>query len=163
MPYFFGYLKFLFSATNQHGVHSPFVYSFLTKCIYKKKSYSKETPINIFLKSLEYFNINTLNISDFDEKVRRQISQHFPNIIIDTSSTHFWYISSLKEERLLKLLQDEQFQNDSIVFIDCIFKDKKAWEALIISEKIKVSINFFYVGILFFRKEQVKEDFKIRT
>ncbi len=30
------YLKFLKNSTNQHGVHSPFVYDFLTKCIYKK-------------------------------------------------------------------------------------------------------------------------------
>jgi hypothetical protein len=60
-------------------------------------------------------------------------------------------------------MQQAQFQNDSMVFIDGIFKDKKAWESLIVSDKIRVSINFFYGGILFFRKEQVKEDFKIRT
>jgi hypothetical protein len=131
--------------------------------VYNKKSYSKQTSLNLFLKSLEYFNINKVNISDFDEKVRLQVSQNFPQIIIDTSSTNFCYISSLKEERLSKFMLENQFENDSIIFIDGIFKDKKAWEALIVSDKIRVSINFFYGGILFFRKEQVKEDFKIRT
>ncbi|MEZ7917698.1 MAG: class I SAM-dependent methyltransferase, partial [Patiriisocius sp.] len=28
------YIKFLLKSTNEHGVHSPFVYSLLTKCIY---------------------------------------------------------------------------------------------------------------------------------
>jgi len=163
MSYFFSYIKFLLSATNQHGVHSPFVYAFVTKCVYNKKGYSKQTSLNLFLKSLEYFNIKNVNISDVDQKVRLQISHSFSHIKLDSRSNNFWYISCLKEERLSKLMQQAQFQNDSIVFIDGIFKDKKAWESLIVSDKIRVSINFFYGGILFFRKEQVKEDFKIRT
>ncbi|WP_442844635.1 O-methyltransferase [Leeuwenhoekiella sp. H156] len=32
------YLKFLRKATNQHGVHSPFVYAFVTRCLYDRKS-----------------------------------------------------------------------------------------------------------------------------
>ena len=28
------YIKFLFKSTNQHGVHSPFVYQLVTKCFY---------------------------------------------------------------------------------------------------------------------------------
>ena len=33
------YFKFLKKATNQHGVHSPFVFSFVTKCLYDRKKY----------------------------------------------------------------------------------------------------------------------------
>ena len=31
------YLQFLFKSTNQHGIHSPFVYQLVTKCFYNKK------------------------------------------------------------------------------------------------------------------------------
>lgn len=31
------YFKFLKTATNQHGVHSPFIFSFVTNCLYDRK------------------------------------------------------------------------------------------------------------------------------
>jgi predicted O-methyltransferase YrrM len=34
------YIKFLLKSSNQHGVHSPFVYNLVTKCFYDKKRYS---------------------------------------------------------------------------------------------------------------------------
>lgn len=33
------YFRFLSKSTNQHGVHSPFVYSLVTKCFYDPKKY----------------------------------------------------------------------------------------------------------------------------
>ena len=30
------YFKFLKKSTNQHGVHSPFVFNLVTKCLYKR-------------------------------------------------------------------------------------------------------------------------------
>jgi len=34
--HFFQYVKFLLNSTNQHGVHSPFVYRLVTTCFYTK-------------------------------------------------------------------------------------------------------------------------------
>ena len=33
------YLKFRIKSSNQHGVHSPFVYDLITKCFYDKTPY----------------------------------------------------------------------------------------------------------------------------
>ena len=38
------YIKFLFKSTNQHGVHSPFVYDLIDECIYAD---SPQMPIEI--------------------------------------------------------------------------------------------------------------------
>ena len=32
------YFQFLLKSSNQHGVHSPFVYQLITQCLYKKKN-----------------------------------------------------------------------------------------------------------------------------
>ena len=64
IPLIVSYLKFLFRSSNQHGVHSPFVYELVTKCFYDKahhKAYDQlETVRNLFLKDH-----TTLEVTDF--------------------------------------------------------------------------------------------------
>lgn len=58
------YIKFLFKSSNQHGVHSPFVYFLVTKCFYKK---TKPNLWNNFLKTKQHLldNKNRIKVTDF--------------------------------------------------------------------------------------------------
>ena len=46
------YIKFLLRSTNQHGVHSPFVYNLVTKCFYDKKKYTSYSVLKNYRRSL---------------------------------------------------------------------------------------------------------------
>lgn len=46
------YIKFLLKSTNQHGVHSPFVYNFVTKCLYDKKKYNSHSDLKSYRSQL---------------------------------------------------------------------------------------------------------------
>ena len=46
------YLKFLAASTNHHGVHSPFVYSLVTKCFYDKSHYQDYDVLTKYRKEL---------------------------------------------------------------------------------------------------------------
>lgn len=62
-------------------------------------------------------------------------------------------------------VKNKEIKNTTMVCIHGIHKDRKAnsqWNTIKELEEITVSIDLFYCGILFFRKEQVKEHFKIR-
>lgn len=59
----------------------------------------------------------------------------------------------------------ELFHNNSMLLLANIHSNKNnstIWEALKQNEEVTVSLDMFYCGALFFRKEQVKEHFKIR-
>ena len=74
------YLKFLWNSKDEHGVHSPFVFSLLTKCFYDKKSKPEYAILKKYRKSL-LENKNFIEVTDFGvgSKVfksnRRQISK----------------------------------------------------------------------------------------
>ncbi len=58
------YLKFLIQSTNQHGIHSPFVYDLVVKCFYDKKKYAEYKILKAYRKSL-YKNKNFIHVTDF--------------------------------------------------------------------------------------------------
>jgi len=58
------YLTFLLKSTNQHGVHSPFVYNLVTKCFYNKTNPTKkEAFLNI--KKWLIKNSKIIEVTDF--------------------------------------------------------------------------------------------------
>lgn len=89
------YIKFLLKSTNQHGVHSPFVYDFVTKCLYDKSNYDDYQLIENYRKQLLQSKA-ILQISDFGAGSKtmnsnlRKVSK-----MVKTSS------SSLKDTKLL--------------------------------------------------------------
>lgn len=89
------YIKFLFSSTNQHGVHSPFIYNFVTKCLYDRERYTAYSELINYRNNLKRSDTE-LEINDLGEgsKVldskKRKVSE-----MVRASS------SSKKESKLL--------------------------------------------------------------
>ncbi|APY07561.1 methyltransferase [Winogradskyella sp. J14-2] len=89
------YIKFLFKATNQHGVHSPFVYNFVTKCLYDKRRYEAYSNLKNYRNILKTSKIE-LEITDLGEGSKVLDSEKRKvRDMVKTSS------SSMKEAKLL--------------------------------------------------------------
>lgn len=58
------YLKFLWNSSNQHGVHSPFVFALVTQCFYDKKKYPAYSVLRNYRNAL-LENKNTIEVTDF--------------------------------------------------------------------------------------------------
>lgn len=58
------YIKFLYNSTNQHGVHSPFIYNLVVKCFYDKKNYPEYFILKNYRNSLLQ-NKNTIKVIDY--------------------------------------------------------------------------------------------------
>ncbi|MES2811652.1 MAG: class I SAM-dependent methyltransferase [Bacteroidota bacterium] len=74
------YIKFLWHSSNQHGVHSPFVFNLVTKCFYDKKQKPEYKILKQYRNDLLQ-NKNTIEVTDFGAGSRvfksntRQISK----------------------------------------------------------------------------------------
>lgn len=152
------YIQFLFSSTNHHGVHSPFVYNFVTKCLYKKERFGQSKSISVLLKSIAYFTPESIRITDKDVE----------NIIVRENNTKIVhppydlvYYKYPDTEDFIEL----QKHNNTVVIVDNIYlnkKKEKVWQNVKNLPFVIVTVDMFYCGAVFFRKEQEKEHFKIR-
>lgn len=250
------YIKFIFNSTNQHGVHSPFVYNFVTKCLYDKTKYASYTKLNTYRKALQKSSV-TLQVKDLGEgsrvldankrQVRKMIktsssskkdsellyrfSKYFGfkrSLELGTSLGMGTYALSLANATskittiegcpntsdfakakfqtldihnskflkgdftaLIPTLPDPNYDliffdghhnkaatiqyfeallskshNDTIFVFDDIYWSKgmtEAWDYIKSHDSVSVTVDCFRLGFVFFRKEQVKEHFKIRV
>jgi predicted O-methyltransferase YrrM len=58
------YLNFLWNSKNEHGVHSPFVFSLVTKCFYDKRKYAEYSILKNYRKVL-LKDSDTIEVEDF--------------------------------------------------------------------------------------------------
>jgi len=250
------FLQFLWHSKNEHGVHSPFVFSLVTRCFYDKKKKPEYTIIKDYRKAL-LKNKNTISVTDFGAGSRvfksnkRQISRIAQTAGISSKRakllfriTHYLQPKSILEigtslglatsalalgnpkaklttlegcpetsKIVIEQLEKSNFENVSTIttqfesfFIsnqldtnyDFIYFDgnhskeatlayfeqllptinnetlwifddihwskdmEEAWEQIKEHPKVRVTIDTFQWGLVFFRKEQAKEHFVIR-
>lgn len=158
------YFKFLLKSTNQHGVHSPFVFNYLTKCLYKKPRKSKDKTLDILLKTIAYFNFKRIKIIG-NSKYAQEVNSSYKNINFDANKKDILFFESIIGIEPNQLFSDYKLHNESLLIFNNINEDspsKSKWLELIKSKKISVSIDMYYCGILFIRMEQQKEHFMIR-
>jgi len=181
------FIKFLLQSTNQHGVHSPFVFGLITKCFYsteKRKAYTQIRNLLDNNSNISYKNAKLLNRTPdylackkglvLDEDHQKMVSEivRLDNTIkIDRefSTKHQYDLVYLTIAQLQKHISNETLfvntHNDSVIIIPSKSFQKREvqlWNQIKQHPKITVTIDTFYLTFAFIRKEQVKEHFTIR-
>ena len=194
------YFQFLLKSSNQHGVHSPFVYQLITKCLYKKidkdswktfqtsnnkllknkKIKNSHKKAKILLKLIHYLKPkNNLEIANSLNLEVTALAMNSSNSCVTTIANTPLEISEVtlnrkfdcvyfhKNQITLKTFNTclKAINNNSFFIFNDIYENSetiKNWSSIKNHTKVKVSLDLFYFGVIFFRKEQAKEHFKIR-
>ena len=190
-------IKFLLKSTNQHGVHSPFVYNLVTSCFYDKHQYTAYTTLKetkshtttykeakLLYRLSTYFNpkkIIQLGTPSKLSSTALRLGNPTVNILKEEPASTFLNTNKMNNDAYdLVLFQTikknntvhdfesllEHVHNDSIFIFNHIYNSKDSvqiWETIKTHPKVSVTIDTFFWGIIFFRKEQVREDFIIRV
>ena len=163
LSYFLRFIFYYLISKTKHGVHSPFVFKLLTQAIQTKKSFyfnrNKKNRALIFRLLLHFEPKSILEIGNKRLSKKSIIYYHdFQNIkkeLID-----FIYIEKSTMELLKKALK--YMHNDSVLVLNNIHRNKEEWNFLQVHSKVNVSINLFYIGLVFLREQQEEEHFTIR-
>ncbi|PRX54138.1 hypothetical protein [Flagellimonas meridianipacifica] len=158
------YLKFLLKSTNEHGIHSPFVFDYLTKCLYQKPQKSKDKVINVLLKSIAYFNAKSILVKG-NNSLKKELEKNFQGVPEKKPPIDVLYFESPMSQNPDNVFSSFPLHNDSLILFRGIYESRETflhWMEFTKSEKVTVSMDLFYCGLIFIRKEQVKQHFTIR-
>lgn len=90
------------------------------------------------------------------------------NITGNTAAVDLLYIGSCVNKSLLLTYFYEylpKFHERSLLIIKDIYKNeglKEAWKEIKANEQVAITVDLFWIGLVYFRKGQAKEHFKIR-
>lgn len=158
----FSYLQFLVKSTNQHGVHSPFVYNYITKGLYEqKKDLSISNKTNQWLtQSIQYFKPKAVYLSD--KTLLDNIKQTSTEITVElqTANIILERYTVKNHKRILKTISN---MNPSQLLLIAIHKYPKSFfNDLRKKPDITLVVDFYYGCLLSKRTEQPKQNFFIR-
>ncbi|MEM9144159.1 MAG: hypothetical protein AAGA86_14310, partial [Bacteroidota bacterium] len=91
------YLRFLFTATNQHGIHSPFVYAFTTQCLYTKTRYPGRKTYDVLLKSIDYFNAGSISLHTRDKDLKTLVGKAYPEVTFEKEPYDLVYLDGARK------------------------------------------------------------------
>ncbi len=130
----FRYVSFFVSSIDQYSVHSPIVFKLLIECIYKIDK-------KLILKDLSILekNIRDIYLDEFEVN----------------------YIDNILSVNISEFV----LKGDRIIIIKNIRKKNEyyLWKKIILDNKIKVSLDFYYFGLVINKSKNLqKQDYQIR-
>lgn len=112
------------------------------------------------------------NFKKYDAKNIQQVIGNFDDVLVSVRAKHnqldfvFFDGNHKKEPTLRYFTQCLQYINNDSVFVfdDIHWSDEmeEAWEEIKNHSEVTVTMDLFFLGIVFFRKEQSKEHFIVR-
>ena len=191
------YLKFLLTSTNEHGVHSPFVFALLTKCIYKKENIDKKLKTLltqqhpkekqgirskkkqlILYKIASYFKSSEIFVLGKSKNTKELFSLARPNSCVTVAED--FEMQFCEKEFDLVVIDTTNGIYNTVAFFEKILKNAhkncvfifegiyttsahtRAWQDIISSTEVSVSIDGFNLGLVFLKKGQEKQHFTLR-
>jgi hypothetical protein len=108
--------------------------------------------------------IRSIGITYGKEAMKKKISAAFPKVFFDVKPYDMVYMDIAEFETSFRLYADK-IKDDTVIIVDAIHKNNlnlALWEAIKNKESLRVTLDLFYCGVVFLRRQQAKEHFKIR-
>lgn len=161
----FSALRFWFSARNRHGVHSPFIYDFLERTLYARGRPGNNPEQQLLLAACEHFGPKRVGYAPSAYAWAARLKPALPEARWGTPPFDLFIADCPGPELEASLADPALWHNDSVVFVGGLRggpESRNAWKRLCARPELRVSLETYRAGLLFFRSQQAPQHFKIR-
>ena len=122
--------------------------------------------MGVLVRSIPYFEVQNIRVNQENEALINELRSQFPKLRINIPPYDF-VVCNIADLQIMKasFKGNGMLSQDAIFFFPDLYKSKTTkdlWESVIQSPQFNVSIDLYYCGLLFRRKEQRKQHFKVR-
>ena len=140
---FINYLLFCFRATNQQGLHSPFVFDLYQTCFRKSR-----------WKSIKKYPWTPSHFSQLDVHFKELLLAYFSKYSASSTSYQIFFKPHISAPECVEK------KPHSIFVYSGIHNYRRQWEELTLGESIR--LDFYFWGIVFFKTDQQPQRFLLR-
>lgn len=114
-------------------------------------------------------NFSALRLSSKIESLEGTFDEVLPHVLNQMDTLDFLFVDGNHSYeatlRYFELCLPKANNNSVFVFDDIYWSQgmTKAWEEIKNHPQVTVSVDLFFIGLIYFRKEQVKQNFKLRV
>ena len=173
------YLRFWWQSTNEHGIHSPFLFQWVTLGLYRKssleiaiqnqeKTLKLDKKMLIWVRMLQYFDPKQLEIHGTEKSSLEKIHYVWKNQFQDIKPPEVPYpFEKLKmmvwtsQPDADWLFEHQKNPPSQTVFVFS-YHDKTRFSTIRQNFQNTISIDLFHTFVVFYRNEQTAEHFAIR-
>lgn len=148
------YLIFWWQSSNEHGVHSPYVFRYLTQGLYGlSKKYRASAPHRLALSTIDYFSMSAVYCTDAE--LARKINTAFPHVQINNTGSYDILIYMKTDE-----IDFSKLHKDTVLLI--LNPQRKEVRSFFASDRFRLVIDFYHCLFLQNRTEQRRQNFILR-
>lgn len=157
--------KFWWKAQNRHGVHSPFIYRFLDEALYRKDLKHLPAQRRLLQAATGYLKVEKAGAAVPEAGLALWLREQCPQISWQEPPVDL-YIFEAPEPGLPAMLEDAgQWDPHMAIFVGNLRRDPRGyaiWETATRHPAVRVILETYPAGLLFFRTGQARQHFRIR-